>query len=171
MSNKTFHNQDLYLSPLISPLLFHTLILLDLFLFLKNIRWPCLQVSSVFFPLRQSLHWLFLHLPNRCQLKFWAPEKLYVPFQKIKLYQQLNFIRQLRVGQLSLTSQKLMKATGVLPEKTLKIWSKFSGHLKYSCNPNLSSRRKGEITSLGFRRFGFNTTASGGSLSSLDLAL
>lgn len=64
-----------------------------------------------------------------------------------------------------------MKAIGVLPEKTLKIWSKFSGHLKYSCNPNLSSRRRGEITSLGFRRFGFNTTSSGGSLSSLDLSI
>ena len=62
-------------------------------------------------------------------------------------------------------------ALGVLPEKTLKIWSKFSGHLKYSCNPNLSSRRRGEITSLGFRRFGFNTTSSGGSLSSLDLSI
>lgn len=97
MSNKTFHNQDPYLSPLISPLLFHTPILLDLFLFLKNIRWPYLQVSSVLFPLRQSLPWLFLYGPNRCKLKFWAPEKLYV-FPQNKLYQQLNFIRQLRVG-------------------------------------------------------------------------
>ena len=64
-----------------------------------------------------------------------------------------------------------MKATGVLPKKTLKIWSKFSGYLKYSCNPNLSSRRKGEMTDPGFRRFGFNTTASGGNLSSLDLSI
>ena len=64
-----------------------------------------------------------------------------------------------------------MKATGVLPKKTLKIWSKFSGYLKYSCNPNLSSRRKEEMTDPGFRRFGFNTTASGGNLSSLDLSI
>lgn len=115
-------------------------------------------------------------LPIPCQLRFWGPEKLYVPFQKIKLRQHLNFIRQLTVGQLSLTSENLMKATGLLPRKHLgKIWSKFSRRLKYSCSPNLSSRWKGKITSLGSRRLVFPPQPAVGphqrGLSSLDLII